>query len=220
MLTTLDEFLAHHGIKGMRWGVRRKDPSGSDGPAGAGSTDKPAETLHVSADVERFIRTHQKAGVEMSDREIKEAVQRANLVKQYNDVFAPDGNKELRAKVEALALKAKMTELTKKPTALERVDKLIASSSKGFEAFDKLNKATGGDLQKKLAFTFDMSQAGILARSLATHDKSFDSRKNAVTAISASTKSSLSKSADLRRQVDELLRVGTDGSVQLDLLDL
>lgn len=196
MSQVVDDFLAHHGIKGMRWGVRRSDPGGDSGgttvvklPKGHGLSSRadltnPAHPLHgagltvvsgkgtkrsplvvaklsehasgakhPSVDAERFVKTTQKHGSEMSDREIKEAVQRANMVESYNKLFSPDSNKELRTKVESLRLDKEFRTLHQQlhPSASSRIARFIATTgTHGFKAYQILNKETNGELNKHI----------------------------------------------------------------------
>ncbi len=153
--------LKQHGIKGMRWGVIRKP--GPDGTVSsvAGET-KPASDVHVSADAERFIRTMHKGGVEMSDRELREAINRANMVDQYNKIFAPDANKELQDKVNALQLQKQYAQLQAEmnPSKLRAATKFIAAASKGgFDAYMKLNDFSGGQLNDELSIALGLKSA-------------------------------------------------------------
>lgn len=78
---TLDEVLAHHGIKGMKWGVRRKNPSGeppSEDAAKANASRAKAKTS--STDV-------------LSDEELRKLVNRMNLEQQYADLTAKSNNR-------------------------------------------------------------------------------------------------------------------------------
>lgn len=67
-----DEFLAHYGIKGMRWGVRRRDPSG---------------VAPQSSDAVRAREAHaklKKHGVDsLSNEELQTLLNRMNLEGQY-----------------------------------------------------------------------------------------------------------------------------------------
>jgi hypothetical protein len=67
----LDEFLAHYGVKGMKWGVRKKSSS----PSSPGSDD------HQNAR-----RIQAKDVKDMSNQELKALTARLNLEKQYKDL--------------------------------------------------------------------------------------------------------------------------------------
>lgn len=155
-LDSVKNFLAHYGVKGMKWGVRReRGPDGtvtggksSGAKPGSGET-APSSDTHMSADAERFVKTTQKQGHEMSDREIKEAVNRARMVQDYNKIFN-DPNGELRQKVDSLRLQKDYAQLRAElhPSAMRKVNRFLKSMSNGYAAYDKLNKATGGELNK------------------------------------------------------------------------
>jgi hypothetical protein len=75
---TVDDVLAHYGVKGMRWGVRKSDDSG-----GSGGGKKP----EPSADFEN-VKSHKKTiksgGTKaLSNKELQEVVNRMNLEQQY-----------------------------------------------------------------------------------------------------------------------------------------
>ena len=165
----LDDFLAHYGVKGMRWGVRRSDDElarargKSEGgesrtrrivnrvtgkkKSGASSksdddgdeTEK-KDSPRLSADAERFVATTQKTSAEMSTREIKEAVQRANMVKQYNELLGGSPNSQLKQQVEALRLRKEYGQLKSEldPPAIERVKSLVSSAKAPYDAYKKL----------------------------------------------------------------------------------
>ena len=65
MITDLDEALVHAGVKGMKWGVRKRS----------------ASQEHTAV---RSLK--KKQAKELSDLEIKQAIQRMNLEKQYKDL--------------------------------------------------------------------------------------------------------------------------------------
>lgn len=172
-------FLMHYGRKGMKWGQhifsRVSGGNGSGGSSGKGGNDngparssagatrgaKSSEDVHPSVDAERFIRTHQKEGVEMSDREIREAVQRANMVKQYDDIFNPGPNSELKSKVENLQLRQQYAVLHRQmnPTAMDRMSSVAKQLGKGYESYSKLNDATGGELNRAIAKSLGIKNA-------------------------------------------------------------
>lgn len=67
--------LKHHGVKGMRWGVRRKNPSGVQ-------PKKPA------ASGEKFTSRKPDAK-KMSDKELKATINRMQMEKQYKELTRP-----------------------------------------------------------------------------------------------------------------------------------
>lgn len=77
-MTTLDDILEHHGIKGMKWGVRRKN----------------MPSLPESADHVRKVEVKQlsKAGGTrvLSNKEIQDYVERVRLEQQFS-ALQPSG---------------------------------------------------------------------------------------------------------------------------------
>lgn len=73
------EYLAHYGVKGMRWGVRKKDRGSSDD--GPKSEDARRARDHRS--------TVKKGGTDaLSNKELQELVTRLNLEQQYSRLNA------------------------------------------------------------------------------------------------------------------------------------
>lgn len=89
---TLDEILAHHGVMGMKWGVRK---ARSTGPVEVTSTAKPGKPIKTkgganhpaSPDALKTARTRQVAKASSTDalstKELQDLVQRMNLEQQY-----------------------------------------------------------------------------------------------------------------------------------------
>jgi len=88
---SVDDFLAHYGVKGMRWGVR-KDRSaqevtvytrpGKKAVASGGKNHKPtAEAMQTVATKQKSKRSTTDS---LSNKELKEAVERMRLEQQYN----------------------------------------------------------------------------------------------------------------------------------------
>lgn len=71
--TSLDDVLAHHGIKGMKWGVRRRQSSDS-GPT---SPDAARVKEHATT-----VKTHGTKA--LTNKELQELVTRMNLERQYS----------------------------------------------------------------------------------------------------------------------------------------
>lgn len=71
-MDTLEEALAHYGIKGMKWGVRRKNPSASE----PGSEDSERAEAAKS-------KAKAKGSKALSNRELQDLINRMNLEQQY-----------------------------------------------------------------------------------------------------------------------------------------
>lgn len=165
----VEEFLAHYGVKGMKWGIRRspeelarargesgggesrarriinrvtgkKKSGGSPKSDGDGDETEKKGSPRLSADAEKFVATSQKASSEMSTREIQEAVHRANMVKQYNELLGTNPNSRLKQQVEGLRLRKEYAQLKSEldPPAIERVKKLVGSAKAPYDAYKKL----------------------------------------------------------------------------------
>lgn len=80
--------LQHHGIKGMRWGIRRfQKKDGSLTPAGKkrrNATDAP-----VRAPSEDYKRARSKTVKQMSDTELRTALNRIQMEQQYKNLTMP-----------------------------------------------------------------------------------------------------------------------------------
>ena len=81
-MTTVDEILQHHGVKGMKWGVRKDRGL---------STASPAHPPHEDALNAKAFRAKAKAsGTDsLSNAELKKTIERMNLEQQYSRLSAP-----------------------------------------------------------------------------------------------------------------------------------
>jgi hypothetical protein len=64
-----EEFLAHFGVKGMKWGVRKSSPP-----------------VHLSGDRKKLNTVSSKPVESMTNRQLKEANSRLQMEKQYKDL--------------------------------------------------------------------------------------------------------------------------------------
>lgn len=89
-----ERVLEHHGVKGMRWGVRRSQRSldkaagRSEGSSSSGSDDAPNAGRSGGSDSDSNkntvnSRSPQKSVSEMSDKELKAYVNRLNMEQQF-----------------------------------------------------------------------------------------------------------------------------------------
>ena len=83
-----ESVLRHYGIKGMRWGIRRKDPVPEMTLPKGGPKDKWGRSTKKTANT-KYVRGL-KSVKTMSDAELKSRVNRIQLEKQYNDLVKKD----------------------------------------------------------------------------------------------------------------------------------
>ena len=142
---SVDNFLEHYGVKGMRWGVRRSNPSGGSAKTAVKKpatkpavkiAPKPAAKTEVKTvakpKVEAEVPRGPKKASEMSTEELQNVLRRINLEKQYNDlVFKPmtDAQRTNKEKAKAFAGKVlkKAGEKAVQKVADKAADRLIES---------------------------------------------------------------------------------------------
>jgi hypothetical protein len=70
-MNDVEEFLEHYGVKGMKWGVRRRRPSGSS------TTAAPRRTVYT------------KNPKKLSDEELQRRIKRLEMEKKYSELNNP-----------------------------------------------------------------------------------------------------------------------------------
>lgn len=106
-MSTVDDFLEHYGVKGMRWGVRRRRGVGSDGPEGVTVNVKKGHGVvetsgghhhEVSAEAVRAAAVRQVAAKSstsaLTNKDLQDAVNRMNLEKNYNKLMLEQAPKK------------------------------------------------------------------------------------------------------------------------------
>ena len=90
MTVTVADVLAHHGIKGQKWGIRRNRPSRSTGNSHVSEDHKNAQEAKALA---------KKHGAKaLTNKQLQDLITRMNLEKQYASVApTPKGVKFLKA---------------------------------------------------------------------------------------------------------------------------
>lgn len=85
-----EENLAHHGIVGMRWGVRRTEAQlGTDKKVFDASKNIVGETKNINSSVRNARTTAKyKEAESLTDQELNDRIARMNLEQQYSKVSA------------------------------------------------------------------------------------------------------------------------------------
>lgn len=111
MEATYEDYLAHYGVKGMKWGVRKRRPmTPVDGGRIRTSKKGKIKNVELSEKSKKSARTPSKDAVNakiyetkakqgsldgLSNKEIQALVTRKNLEKQYSDVMSREREKGL-----------------------------------------------------------------------------------------------------------------------------
>ena len=143
----MDNHLEHHGIIGMKWGVRRyqnKDGTLTNAGKARYSTDGDADSPAPNAGTDKKTDTSSKSVSEMSDEELRTRLNRINMEDQYNAAMAkrnPQKNQRVNKLVNDLAEQAVRNFAQK---GIEKLVKKVFDDKEG----DKITKYDTADLSK------------------------------------------------------------------------
>ena len=143
----MDSYIAHHGIIGMKWGVRRyqnKDGTLTNAGKARYSTDSDAGSPAPNSGVGKKTDTSSKSVNEMSDEELRSRLNRINMEDQYNAAMAkrnPQKNQRVNKLVNDLA------EQAVRNFAQKGIEKLVKKVFDDKEA-DTITKYDTADLSK------------------------------------------------------------------------
>ena len=98
MTISYDDYLMHHGVKGMKWGVRHDKPRTASSRVRQAKPDTRSEHRKQVDDI-RAKKRH-----ELTDEELRQAINRMNMEKQYKNL-----NRELYHPGQDFAMKALKT---------------------------------------------------------------------------------------------------------------
>lgn len=143
----MDNHLEHHGIIGMKWGMRRyqnKDGTLTNAGKTRYSTDGDAGSPAPTSGTGKKTDTSSKSVNEMSDEELRTRLNRINMEDQYNAAMAkrnPQKNQRVNKIVNDLA------EQAVRNFAQKGIEKLIKKVFDDKEV-DKITKYDTADLSK------------------------------------------------------------------------
>ena len=143
----MDSYIAHHGIIGMKWGVRRyqnKDGTLTNAGKKRYSTDGDAGSPAPNSVTGKKTDTSSKSVSEMSDEELRTRLNRINMEDQYNAAMAkrnPQKNQRVNKLVNDLA------EQAVRNFAQKGIEKLVKKVFDDKEV-DKITKYDTTDLSK------------------------------------------------------------------------
>ena len=143
----MDVYLSHHGIIGMKWGVRRyqnKDGTLTNAGKTRYSTDGDAGSPAPKSSTGKKTDTSSKSVSEMSDEELRARLNRINMEDQYNAAMAkrnPQKDQRVNKLVNDLA------EQAVRNFAQKGIEKLVKKVFDEKEV-DKITKYDTEDLSK------------------------------------------------------------------------
>lgn len=83
MVDDANDFFAHYGVKGMKWGVRKSDSGGVSGGKKAKPKEPASEDSARVSGIHSRVKTQRSTRM-LSNKELQDAITRMNLEQQYS----------------------------------------------------------------------------------------------------------------------------------------
>lgn len=135
----VDDVLAHFGVKGMKWGVRKAPTARQEDFRRAAKANK--KTVTVRAEPGKKIKTKGGKGIEASDDAIRTAV-----IKRVAKGSNPNAlsNDDLRTAIQRMQLEQQFRDLNKKSSTLGRGQAAVKEMIGVKTTMDQASKASEG----------------------------------------------------------------------------
>lgn len=88
MTENLDEFIEHYGIRGMKWGIRRKRKGGESGDSSPTLSKSSSSSESSDSTVTKTKSFKKGDAKKLTDKELRERINRLNMEKQYKQLIS------------------------------------------------------------------------------------------------------------------------------------
>lgn len=177
-----EEFLEHYGVKGMRWGVRKRSSESSDDTSSGGKKYKVNKDGSVDVPVTRNSSTGKDVAITPKGKLASDDAATKYVVNARINALGLDAvtNSELKAFNERLNLERSYRDaMAKQPTAFDRghkqLKKMVSFGKTASEAYALVNSPAGKSLRSvldsnaKAAGKASLAVAGLTAASAGKH---------------------------------------------------
>lgn len=130
----MSDTIAHYGVKGMKWGVRKQRPTSSGKRKGKTNARRIYEKISGKKDAQKKPKTtsspRKKRASEMSDEELRSVINRMQMERTYAQLTSKEVSKGRKFVNDVLYNSAKATATTYTTKAMTKaIEKLLKNSS-------------------------------------------------------------------------------------------